>query len=148
MKYGNDGPAAEYSEAPDYGEISRRAIREMFRQVGPLRLDREGIATRGLCIRHLVLPENKAGSSAVLSFLTKTFDPADIYVSLIAQYHPCYGAHRHAGLSRRVSPEEYEPVRDAFVDAGFGGYFQEVRRMDRSFLINFKERKSEPLTGL
>jgi putative pyruvate formate lyase activating enzyme len=145
MKYGDNAAALRYSGAPDYVEHNRRAIREMFRQVGPLRLDAEGVATRGVCIRHLVLPEGAAGSEAVLSFLTSTFDPDDISMSIMAQYRPCHQAHRHPAMSRGVRFAEYEPVRKAFVEAGFKGYFQELRRMDESFLIDFRTRKSERL---
>ena len=62
MKYGNTGAARKYSKAGDYVEVNRAAIIEMFRQVGPLRIDKKEIAYRGLCIRHLVLPNGQARS--------------------------------------------------------------------------------------
>jgi putative pyruvate formate lyase activating enzyme len=65
MKYGRNEPARLYSKAPDYVDINQAAIRRMFRQVGPLRCDETGIAHRGLCIRHLVLPNDQSGSREV-----------------------------------------------------------------------------------
>jgi putative pyruvate formate lyase activating enzyme len=147
MKYGADGPATNYSAAPDYVAVNQRAIREMFRQAGPLKIDKDGIARRGLCIRHLVLPQGLAGSDRILAFLLKTFDPHDIFISLMAQYHPRFRACEHPEIDRRITWEEYQPVREAFIDAGFGGFFQELERMDGTFLIDFTKRKQEPLTG-
>jgi putative pyruvate formate lyase activating enzyme len=147
MKYSQERPASRFSRAGDYAAVNREAIREMFRQVGPLRLDGNGIATRGLCIRHLVLPGGLAGSEKTVDFLTDRYDPEDITISLMAQYHPSYRAAQYPEISRRVTPLEYEPVRQAFLDAGFPGYYQEPEGMDTAFLIDFKKRKNQPLTG-
>jgi putative pyruvate formate lyase activating enzyme len=147
MKYGDDGPAALYSGASDYVAVNERAIREMFRQVGPLRTDENGIAYRGLCIRHLVLPENKAGTSEMLRFLSDTFDPHDLYISLMAQYRPLHRAIDFPEINRRVTPEEYEPLMREFFEKGFDGFYQELERIDQGFVIDFKKRKEERLTG-
>jgi len=147
MKYGTNAQAKRYSGAPDYVDINRAAIREMFRQVGPLRMDGNGIAYRGLCIRHLVLPQGGAGTEDIYNFLTSAFDPHDLYLSLMAQYRPMYRAGEFPEINRTVTLEEYEPLRRKFIEAGFGGFYQEISRMDRSFVIDFKKRKSERLTG-
>jgi putative pyruvate formate lyase activating enzyme len=147
MKYGDNGPARELSSAPDYVEINQAAIRAMFRQVGPLKLDGNGIATRGLCIRHLVLPGGLAHSERIVGFLTSAFDPADISVSLMAQYRPLHHACDHPPMDRRLLPQEYAPVRTLFEDAGFEGFYQEVENLDASFVIDFTRRKRERLTG-
>jgi putative pyruvate formate lyase activating enzyme len=147
MKYGNNLSADRYSKAPDYVETNRSAIREMFRQVGPLRLDDEGIASRGLCIRHLVLPEKAADSDGVIGFLTSAFDPHDISISLMAQYRPLFNACRFPEINRSVTREEYEPIKNKIVDAGFNGFFQELEKIDDGFVIDFKKRKRERLTG-
>jgi len=68
IKYGTNGPAEKYSNSPDYFERCKESVREMHRQVGDLRLDERGIACRGLIVRHLVLPDNLAGSEEVLKF--------------------------------------------------------------------------------
>jgi putative pyruvate formate lyase activating enzyme len=147
MKYGANASALRYSKAPDYVEVNRAAVRRMFRQVGPLRCDPQGIAERGLIIRHLVLPNAQSASTEVLAFLEATFDTGDISVSLMAQYRPMYGAHRHPEIDRCVGAAEYETVKRAFIDAGFGGYYQDHAAMDASFCIDFTRRKEEPLTG-
>jgi putative pyruvate formate lyase activating enzyme len=147
MKYGDDGPAEEYSTAPDYVAVNREAVREMFRQTGPLLVDEEGIAYRGVCIRHLVLPRSRAGSSAVFAFLESAFDPADVSISLMAQYRPLYRAAKHTELCRVITQQEYDEARQECVQKGFNGYYQELSKLDEKFCIDFKRRKNEPLTG-
>ena len=147
MKYGGNEPARLYSKAPDYVEINQVAVRRMFRQVGPLRCDDAGIAHRGLCIRHLVLPNDQSASGEVLAFLKQTFDPQDIFISLMAQYRPLYGADRHALMGKRIDSREYEIIKQEFMAAGFEGFYQDPERLDTAFVIDFKTRKEEPLIG-
>jgi putative pyruvate formate lyase activating enzyme len=147
MKYGRNEPARLYSNAPDYVEINQAAVRRMFRQVGPLRCDPAGIARRGLCIRHLVLPNDQSASRDVLAFLQQTFDPQDVFISLMAQYRPIYGAGRHALIGTRVGPREYGMIKEEFIAGGFEGFCQDPERLDTAFVIDFKTRKEDPLTG-
>ena len=147
MKYGRNEPARLYSKAPDYVEINQAAIRRMFRQVGPLRCDPAGIARRGLCIRHLVLPNDQSASRDVLAFLQQTFDPQDVFISLMAQYRPLYGADRHALIDTRVDAREYETIKRGFIAAGFEGFYQDPEKLDAAFVIDFKTRKEESLNG-
>jgi putative pyruvate formate lyase activating enzyme len=147
MKYGRSKAARLYSKAPDYVEINQAAIRRMFRQVGPLRCDEANIAFRGLCIRHLVLPNDQSGSREVLAFLKNTFDPQDITISLMAQYRPLYCAERHAVIATTVDHREYEGIKQEFIAAGFEGFYQEREKLDTAFVIDFTQRKEEPLTG-
>jgi putative pyruvate formate lyase activating enzyme len=145
MKYGDDETAARYSGAADYVAVNRAAVREMFRQVGPLRTDDDGIAFAGLCIRHLVLPGGNAGTSKILDFLQSAFDPQDLSISLMAQYRPLYRAAEYPEINRLVAFDEYEALRRGFIDAGFQGFYQEIAALDDSFVIDFKERKEERL---
>jgi putative pyruvate formate lyase activating enzyme len=147
MKYGRNEPARLYSKAPDYVEINHAAVRRMFRQAGPLHLDDSGIADRGMCIRHLVLPNDQSASGDVLSFLKRTFDPQDIFISLMAQYRPLYSADRHALIGTQVETQEYERIKQEFIAAGFEGFYQEPERLDAAFVIDFKTRKEDPLFG-
>jgi len=147
MKYGENEPARLYSKAPDYVEINQAAIRRMFRLVGPLHLDENGIADRGLCIRHLVLPKGQSASREVLAFLKRTFDPQDIFISLMAQYRPLHEAERHALIGTRVDPHEYEGIKQEFIAAGFEGFYQDPEQLDTAFVIDFKTRKEDPLIG-
>jgi hypothetical protein len=65
----------------------------------------------------------------------------------MAQYRPFYKSEHHPPISGCLAPVEYERIRAAFVEAGFGGFYQEPERLDTSFCIDFKQRKEEPLTG-
>jgi putative pyruvate formate lyase activating enzyme len=125
LKYGDDGPAARYSEAPRYPDIALAAIGEMYRQSGDLALDDQGIAVRGVIVRHLVLPGNLANTRLALRRLAEEVSPT-ITVSLMAQYYPTHHAARHAALARTITAEEYDDALDAFAEAGLeSGWSQE-----------------------
>ena len=81
MKYGSDKSALKYSQAPEYIGFMRAAIKEMHRQVGDLVVDEDGVAVRGLMVRHLVLPDGLAGTSEVVRFLAREDLPAPISMS-------------------------------------------------------------------
>jgi putative pyruvate formate lyase activating enzyme len=109
MKYGDPGLARKYSKIRDYVAVNHAAVKEMHRQVGDLVIDDDGIACRGLLVRHLVLPNGLAGSEAVLRFLGDEISRRT-YVNIMAQYRPCYRAMERDELSRRPSPEEMAEV--------------------------------------
>ncbi len=111
MKYGDSAVARKYSRVRDYVEINFCAVREMFRQVGDLQLDRHGIAQRGLLVRHLVLPDDIAGSEAVFAFLANEIS-TDTYLNLMDQYRPCYRADENPPLQRPLSAAEYRRARE------------------------------------
>ncbi len=106
FKYGDSEAAKRYSNAENYPEVAKAAFQEMHRQVGDLTLDRQGIARRGLLVRHLVLPNNLAGTGEVVRFLAELSE--DTYVNIMAQYRPCYRAHEYPPLARRPTRAEYE----------------------------------------
>jgi putative pyruvate formate lyase activating enzyme len=91
----------------NYVEVNFAAVKEMHRQVGDLRIDEHGIAQRGLLVRHLVLPENLAGTDGVLAFLAKEIS-VDTYLNLMDQYYPCYRADEYPSLVRPITSDEYE----------------------------------------
>jgi putative pyruvate formate lyase activating enzyme len=125
MKYADEEPAVRFSAAPGYRDINRDAIREMFRQVGQLQLDAEGIARRGLIIRHLVLPEGAAGSRATLRWIAETIGK-ETNVALMNQYFPAYKAEKTPGLQRKISDEEYAEAVEALHNYGLeNGWVQE-----------------------
>jgi Uncharacterized Fe-S protein PflX, homolog of pyruvate formate lyase activating proteins len=147
MKYGDPVAAQRYSKAEDYVTVNRAAIIEMFKQVGPLRIDKNEIAYRGLCIRHLVLPNGQAHSDDIVKFLAASFDPQDLTVSLMAQYRPLYRAREFPEISRGPTREEYDSIKRLFENADIAGFFQEMEQLDGNFCIDFKSRKHAPLTG-
>ena len=112
MKYSDTKPSGQYSDAPDYFERSCEAVSEMHRQTGDLLLDKNGIAVRGLLIRHLVLPNGLAGSLKILEFIAGHIS-TDTYVNVMSQYRPCGTAHHYPGLGRYPSPDEYYEVVEA-----------------------------------
>ena len=107
MKYSDEKTAEKLSGVKNYPAINRAAVKEMHRQVGDLQIDEDGIAQRGLLVRHLVLPHGLAGTKGVVDFLASEVSP-DTYVNIMAQYHPCYKAFQFPGLSRRTSAVEFQ----------------------------------------
>lgn len=106
-KYGNNEIGMELSGVPDYWDRNREALLEMHRQVGDLSLDDRGIAENGLLVRHLVLPNNLAGTREVMHFIATKIGK-DTYVNIMDQYRPAHNAIGHSTLGRRITPEEYE----------------------------------------
>ena len=98
--------AARYAGAPDYPDCARRAIQRMHRQVGDLDIGPDGLARRGLLVRHLLMPGLGAETAAILRFLAEQISPRT-YVNIMAQYHPCGEAERYPELCRGVSGAEY-----------------------------------------
>jgi len=126
MRYSDDSVARTYSAAPHYPEINRAAVKEMFRQVGNLVLDEDGIATRGLIVRHLVLPNGLSGTREVMKFLAEEISK-DVYISLMSQYFPAYKAHEFSKLSRRITSEEYEEAYHIMQKYGLeNGWIQDI----------------------
>jgi putative pyruvate formate lyase activating enzyme len=106
MRYGGVKAAECYSSASNYPEVNRLAIAEMYRQVGELKMDEDGIATHGLLIRHLVLPENLSESEKIFRFIAEKISK-DTYISLMSQYFPAYRASEFKEISRRITNKEY-----------------------------------------
>lgn len=107
MKYGDDETARRYSKVPRYVKVNRAAVREMQRQVGDLQIDEQGIARRGLLVRHLVLPNQLAGTEKVLQFLAEEISKS-VYLNLMDQYHPAYQAGNYKELNRPITTQEYQ----------------------------------------
>ena len=125
LRYSSPESARLGSDVPDYVEVSRAALRAMRRQVGVLASDADGIALRGLIVRHLVLPNRLAGTREAMRFIASELGP-ETFVSLMSQYYP---AHRAAGvpeLARAITPEEWQEAQADMVDAGLSnGWAQE-----------------------
>jgi putative pyruvate formate lyase activating enzyme len=110
FKYMEHSLADEYSDAPDYPDVVARALKEMYRQKGPvLHLDSDEKAESGIIIRHLVLPGHSENSVKVLNFIADELSPK-LYVSLMSQYYPTPRVSCHARLNTTVSNEEYSQV--------------------------------------
>lgn len=117
IKYSSDETGYELSGVLGYVERNREAIKEMYRQVGNLEFDQSDIAKKGLLIRHLVLPNDLAGSYESLKFIASL--SKEIWISIMSQYNPCYKAKDHSILNRRITRAEYDRVLGWVEDFGF-----------------------------
>lgn len=119
LKYSSADAGLRYSGVPDCPEVARKAIKEMYRQVGStLHIGEDGLVKRGLVIRLLVLPNGASGTEDSLRFIADELSNR-VTVSLMAQYYPAYQARRHKQISRPVSRDEYERAVEALEDLGF-----------------------------
>ena len=111
IKYSIDENALKYSGTKNYWEDVTKAIVEMHRQVGNLKISKRGIAQRGLLIRHLVLPNDIAGSKKVIDFVADEIS-TDSSLNIMDQYRPANNANKYEKLNRRITPSEYKEVID------------------------------------
>ena len=123
LKYGLEEPARRYSHAPDYFPVATEAIREMFRQVGPCRME-DGLLRQGVVIRHLVLPGQLESTRRVIDWVARTFRPGEVLFSLMSQYTPQPGA--EGPLRRHVTAAEYRAAAEYMENCGIvDGFVQE-----------------------
>jgi putative pyruvate formate lyase activating enzyme len=105
------------AEASDYPEIAAAAIKEMHRQVGVLRRDERGVAERGVILRHLVMPNNLAGTDRFVRWVAEELSP-DTYVNIMAQYRPCHEAFDYPEIARSLTREEWKQAVGWAKDSG------------------------------
>ena len=122
MKYSDAKIARHYSKIPHYPQVNRTALREMQRQVGDLQIDAQGVAKRGLLVRHLVLPDELAGTKEMVRFLAQEISP-NTYLNLMDQYRPAHNARKFPELMRSITSQEYRSALLMAHDAG-------LRRLD------------------
>jgi putative pyruvate formate lyase activating enzyme len=123
FKFWDSQVAEDACQARDYPEVARKALLEMHRQVGDLQLDEEGIARRGLLIRHLVLPGGLAGTREIMRFIAQRLS-RNSYVNIMSQYRPCGRAAEVRGLSSHLAAKEYQMAVQAAKEEG-------INRLDR-----------------
>ncbi len=121
FKYWESEVAERLSQAADYPEIARQAVKEMHRQVGDLVLDEDGIAQRGLLIRHLVLPNNQAGTKEIMEFLAQEISPRT-FVNIMGQYRPCWKANTVSEINRAVRVHEILEAKESAVKVGLSRF--------------------------
>ena len=136
LKYMDSALAQRYSAAPDYPQTAQAAILEMFRQVGPVEFDADGLLRRGVVIRHLMLPGALADTKAVMDWVADTFPSGQVLFSLMAQYTPQPGA--EGLLSRRITGGEYRAARAYLENVGLtSGYLQERSSAEKFYTPPF-----------
>lgn len=131
IKYSSDKIGLKYSLVKDYWTQVKKAVTEMYRQVGELIIDKHGLAKRGLLIRHLVLPNNLAGTKKVMKFIAQKISK-NTYVNIMAQYYPTNKAHLYPELSRRITPKEFEKAIKTAKDCG-------LHRFDKIQIVPMKQ---------
>ena len=134
LKYYDNEISKKYSKVDNYFEIATKAIKEMYRQVGQPILDKNGIMTKGLMIRHLVLPNNIENSKKILKWIKENLDN-NIYVSIMAQYFPTYKAKETDDLNRKLTNKEYEEIENYLYDLNLeNGYIQEIGEHEEEYV--------------
>ena len=142
MKYSDSEVSGKYSSASDYFDINKKAVMEMYRQVGGLKTEK-GIAKKGILIRHLVLPNNLAGSGQIFDFIINRLS-RDIYVNIMAQYYPCYLACEFNEINRRITHREYiEAIKLANKKGLSGGFRQILGIIDRARIPEWTDNLRE-----
>ncbi len=137
IKYFDNAPAIKYSGIENYFEYASSAVLEMHRQVGTVRTDGNGIAKKGLIIRHMVLPGNISQAVKIFSWVKENL-PIDTYISVMRQYVPFGKAVDMPPINRRLSSREYSIVKEKILDLGFENcYFQSGEAAEESFIPNF-----------
>jgi putative pyruvate formate lyase activating enzyme len=145
IRYSRDSEAEKYSSAKDYVKFNRKSIIEIYRQAGDLILDASnGVAVKGLLIRLLVLPNNIGGIKETLEFIKNELS-ANVYLSIMAQYHPEYKACSYPELSRRITSKEYYGVVNYAEKLGFtNGWTQDYISLSEEedlFIPDFKKKE-------
>ena len=123
FKFWDPRVAEDTCNAPDYPKVARNALREMHRQMGDLVIDDNGIARRGLLVRHLVLPEGLAGTREIMRFIADDIS-TDTYVNIMTQYRPCGRAAEVRELAACPTENDFKKARRAAMEGG-------IRRLDR-----------------
>ena len=141
FKYASPELAKIYSGAEDYPEVAQSALAEMYRQVGKFEIDEDGIAKRGVIVRHLVLPSHRNDTEEVLKIIAKVLPVQDIRLSLMSQYTPEFLHGDFRELSRRVTTFEYNRAVDTAIALGFEGYFQERSSASAAYTPDFSDKK-------
>lgn len=138
FKYMSPDLAAAYSAAPDYPAVATEAVKEMYRQTGKITFDEDGIARKGVIVRHLILPGCRADSMAVLRHLAEILPVEDIRVSVMRQYTPDFAMDcPHKNLHRRLTAFEYDTVLAVADELGIVGYRQGKDAADKAFTPEF-----------
>jgi putative pyruvate formate lyase activating enzyme len=138
LKYSDDLLAIKYSNAPSYFRIATEAIKEMYKQTGPYKLDKDGIMESGVIIRHLILPSHLENSKKVIDWVAENFKPGQVMFSLMHQYVPCGNAAKYPEINRTLTPEEYQEMEDYLFASGIeDGFVQEGEAASGDFIPKF-----------
>ena len=137
LKYYSNEIAKKYSGIDNYFEISTKAIKKMYEQVGVPIFDEEGIIQKGVIIRHLVLPNHILNSKHILKWIKENMSN-DVYVSVMAQYFPTYRAKEDELINRKLTKNEYKQIEEYLYSLDLkNGYIQELGKHEEEYVPNF-----------
>lgn len=137
LKYFNDKYAVKYSNAPGYFKQAAAAMKEMFSQVGETVLNEEGMITKGMIIRHLMLPGLLFDSKKVIDYIHTTFGNS-VYISIMNQYTPLFKAAEHSEINKPLNPAHYDSLVNYCLDIGIvNGFIQESGTSSDKFVPEF-----------
>jgi len=139
IKYLENGIGRQFSAARDYADVIPAVLREMLDQVGHLQMNEDGVAMRGLLVRHLVLPDQLENSRRCLRFLAEL--SRDTFVSLMSQYSPQYKARRYPGLNRSLTQAEYDEITDTALDLGLENAFIQELESQGQYVPDFAQER-------
>lgn len=137
LKYADNDLAVRYSDAPDYFETATNAIKEMYHQVGKCEFDDNGIMTKGVIIRHLILPNNLDNTKKVIDWVKENFNDGEVLFSLMSQFTPNKTC-KIPELSRRLTQEEYVEIEEYLFESGIeDGFMQELSSANEEYIPPF-----------
>ena len=137
FKYSDNFTAIKYSKAPNYFDITREALMEMFRQVGAPKFNKKGIMQKGLIVRHLLLPDKKEESKEIISYLYNTYKD-NIFISIMNQYTPMSQIKNISELNKKVSKKDYDEIINYAINLGItNAFIQEEGTASESFIPKF-----------
>lgn len=137
FKYFDNNLAQKLSGISDYKEHAQNAIKEMYKQVGTPKFDKNGIIKKGLIIRHLVLPNYIENSKSVLKWISENINE-NVYVSIMAQYFPSYKAMQTDDINRKLSLNEYNEIEQYVFDLNLNGYMQDLEENEEQYVPDFE----------
>lgn len=138
LKYYSDIISRKYSGVNSYFKIATEAIKEMYRQVGQATFNEDGIITKGVIVRHLVLPNHLQNTKHILKWIKENL--GDIYVSIMAQYFPTYKAKGDSEIGRKLTKKEYKEIENYLYTLNLkNGYIQELGEHEEEYVPRWEE---------
>ena len=139
LKYYSNELSKKYSKVDKYFEVATKAIKEMYKQVGTAKFDKNGIIQKGVIIRHLILPNHLQNTKHILKWIKENM-PEDIYVSVMAQYFPTYKAKQDNLINRKLKAKEYREIEEFLYTLDLkNGYIQEIGEHEEEYVPKWEE---------
>lgn len=143
FKYYNNDTAFKYSKIKNYFENASESIKEMYNQVGKPIIDENGIMKKGVIIRNLILPGKTEESKLILKWIKDNFEN-NVYVSLMAQYFPCYEAKKYDEINRKITQKELTEVENYLFKLDItNGYIQDLEEQEEQYVPKFNDKIDE-----